>query len=232
VQLWRASSIPDPFLFKTMPFHINLLHEEQEQELQRRRDPVKIGLMIILFMLVLLVVYYMQQLQSLSSLKGQQTRLQSEWKELEPQSKEAAAEQIRLEGIIGSAEALQQYASGRFYMATVLESLTGMVPPTVQIRGVSLMASGEGNTLTGSIQGIAAAADPRSAADEFREQLNSTLTRHVFQSELSITSLEDENRVVEYQGQELRAARFDFEIRATIVEPTPTPTPTPTPRRR
>src|SRR5712675_2303147 len=116
-----------------MPIHINLLAEVQAAEELRRRDPVKRGFWIAGFLVFLVVVWVISQqveiMRANKSLLGLDTKLNSQAKEFN-QILENQKKLIETNRKLGS---LQQLATNRFLLGTVLDALQHATLEDVQL---------------------------------------------------------------------------------------------------
>ena len=68
-----------------MALHLNLLHEEIQEHRQRQRDPLKIGVMVLVGIGVLMFLYYMWNAYRTLEIKGRLAVVERDWAKIEPQ---------------------------------------------------------------------------------------------------------------------------------------------------
>src|SRR6266446_7534779 len=100
-----------------MALHLNLLHEEILEQRQRQRDPLKIGIMVLVGFGVLMFAYYMWNAYRTLEIKGRLSIVEHEWAKVEPQVTAAQQRSAELNNIIKTTRALDEYVDGRFYWA-------------------------------------------------------------------------------------------------------------------
>ncbi|MBA3544362.1 MAG: hypothetical protein H0T83_07985, partial [Chthoniobacterales bacterium] len=66
-----------------MALQLNLLHEEFTQERQRKRDPLKLGVMALIGFGVILFLYYGWNAYQALQIKSRLSAAQSEWEKVE-----------------------------------------------------------------------------------------------------------------------------------------------------
>src|SRR5438552_2112288 len=66
-----------------MALHLNLLHEEILEHRQRQRDPLKIGVMVLVSFGVLMFLYYMWNAYRTLEIKGRLSVVEREWAKVE-----------------------------------------------------------------------------------------------------------------------------------------------------
>src|SRR5690606_12665119 len=103
----------------------------------RKRDPLKLGLYLLIGVAVCFVAYYFVRLGSVHSITSERDKLAAEWAELEPKQEAAAQRAEELRGTLDVADALVEYIEGRFYWAPLLSRMGGVVPPDVQIKRIA-----------------------------------------------------------------------------------------------
>ena len=67
-----------------MALHLNLLHEEIQEQRQRQRDPLKIGMMVLAGFGALLFLYYIWNAYRTLEIKSRFTAVDREWSKIEP----------------------------------------------------------------------------------------------------------------------------------------------------
>lgn len=197
-----------------MALHLNLYHEIQRQELQRRRDPLKIGVMVLLFIALGFIAWYFWRLEAVSSVKAEMTKLQADWGKAEPQQKDATALQEELNLNKQTVAALVRGIEGRFYWAPLLGQIFQVVPPEVQITRFDGNLAPEGpKKVSFTLSGIVAGNPAREVADHFRKVIQGKLSgKYQLEKEKEFKSLEDGTETVQYQGRNWPTALFAIDL--------------------
>src|SRR5437870_8347272 len=152
-----------------MALHLNLLHEEISEQPQRQRDPLKIGMLVLSSCGALLFLYYAWNAYQTLEIKAKLSGVEAEWKKLEPKVTQAQKRSAELTNIINTTRVLDDYIDNRFFWGPSLEKLSRCVPPNAQLTGMEAGVWEEAKGATITIDGVAAAREPRSAAEELRQ---------------------------------------------------------------
>ena len=67
-----------------MPLQLNLLHEEFTEERQRKRDPLKLGMMALGAVGALMLLFYGFRAYQTLALKNRLRTIEEEWSKVEP----------------------------------------------------------------------------------------------------------------------------------------------------
>src|SRR5438105_376105 len=127
-----------------MALHLNLLHEEILEHRQRRRDPLKIGIMVLVAIGLLMVFYYMWNAYRTLEIKGRLATVERDWAKVEPQVTAAQKRAAELSDIIKTTRTLDEYIDGRFFWAPFLQKVTRCVAPNTQLTGIEVALSSVG----------------------------------------------------------------------------------------
>ena len=92
-----------------MALHLNLLHEEILEHRQRQRDPLKIGVMVLVSFGVLMFLYYMWNAYRTLEIKGRLSVVEREWAKVEPTVTAAQKRSTELTNIIKTTRVLDEY---------------------------------------------------------------------------------------------------------------------------
>lgn len=208
-----------------MPLTLNLLHEEQKQLQARQRDPLKLGLLGLVGIALLFMGYYAYRLIGANSLNGQLRARQAEWARQEPLSRAALTQESELNLTLGAATAVTRRIEGRFYWAPLLDTLQRTTPPSVQILTFSGNNDLNGERVSLGLDGIAAGAEPRAAAEQFRIALAEALGKRFPGAVSSFRSLEETAGVATLGGKALPTAKFSIDLTfkktAALADPAP-----------
>ena len=191
-----------------MALQLNLLHEEITQERERKRDPLKLGIIALSAFGVLLFLYYGWSAYRTIQIKSQLNAAQAEWQKAEPKVTAAQKRAIELHQIIDSTKVLDSLIDGRFYWAPFLAHVSHCVAPNLQITALDGSIVETDASIAVTLEGVAAAREPRGAAEEFRQLLTEELEKNYREVKVTFRNLEDLDTVVNLSGVPTSSARF------------------------
>jgi hypothetical protein len=203
-----------------MALQLNLLHEQFSEHRQRQRDPLKLGVIALSAFGALLFLYYVWNAYQTLQIKSQLNAVQGEWKQVEPQVTAAQKRAEELGKIIDSTKVLDGMIEERFYWAPFLAKLAHCVAPNIQLTALDGLFLESNHSLSISIEGTAAAREPRSAAEEFRQLLIEQLEKSYGDVKVEFKNLEDLETLVNLAGAATPSARFVLNA-SFIAKPTP-----------
>src|SRR5207244_7479890 len=176
-----------------MALHLNLLHEEILEQRQRQRDPLKIGMLVLSSCGALLFLYYAWNGYRTFEIKAKLSAIEAEWKKLEPKVTQAQKRSAELTDLINTTRVLDDYIDNRFFWGPLLEKLSRCVPPNAQVTSLEVQIHDEekGGGISITIDGVAAAREPRSAADDLRQMLVEHLGKNYHDETAEVNALED-----------------------------------------
>src|SRR6266404_1643045 len=216
-----------------MALHLNLLHEEILEQRQRQRDPLKIGMLVLAGCGALLFMYYAWSAYRTIEIKTRLSHVTADWKKIEPQVTQAQKRAAELTNIINTTRGLDDYIDNRFFWAPFLEKLSRCVPPNAQLTALEGQLGDEekGGGVSVTIDGVAAAREPRSAAEDLRQMLLEQLGKTYHDVKVEFKTLEDVETVANLNGTNVPMSRY---ILAITFNPNATakPAATPAPGRR
>ena len=207
-----------------MALHLNLLHEEIAEQRQRQRDPLKIGIRVLVGLGALMVAYYLWNAYKLLEIKNRLGQVQHDWAKVEPKVTAAQKRTAELNAIISTTKVLDGMIDGRFYWAPFLEKLSRCVALNAQLTNIDGAAVEDGKVNV-VIEGLAAGREPRAAAEELRQLLLEQLGQSYFQVKVEFKSLEDLDTIVNIGGSNQAMARFSINANFSTVETKATPAP-------
>src|SRR5205807_2914459 len=123
-----------------MALHLNLLHEEILEQRQRQRDPLKIGMMVLIGVGTLLFVYYSWNAYKTLAIKSRLSGIERDWAKIEPQMTAAEKRSNELNNIIKTTGVLNEYIDNRFFWAPFLERVARCVAPNTQLTSLEATA--------------------------------------------------------------------------------------------
>src|SRR2546423_11016494 len=214
-----------------MALALNLLHEEILEQRQRQRDPLKIGLLVLSSCGALLFLYYAWNAYQTLDIKAKLSGVEAEWKKLEPKVTEAQKRSAELMNIINTTKVLDDYIDGRFYWGPFLEKLSRCVPPNAQLTSMEAAVLEDDKGVSVTIDGVAAAREPRSAAGGLRQKLLQQLGKSYHDVKAEFKTLEDVETVSNLGGTNVPMSRYLLSVTFNPNAP-PRPATSPAPRRK
>ena len=194
-----------------MALRINLFQEINKQLVQRRRDPVRMGILVCLIIGVVVAVYYMYAIGSLRSLNGEMGRLDAEMKALSPQAEQAKKDADRMNADLTVVKMFKDRAKTRISWAPVLAKIIRIVPPSIQIIKFSGTAISDASYAI-TIAGIAHDPEARENADKLRVAFGQEFPKE-YQVSSVFTNIDDAR-----DGDKM-AASFTIQVNITKPEP-------------
>src|SRR5438270_4169621 len=197
-----------------MALHLNLLHEEILELRQRQRDPLKIGMLVLCSCGALLFLYYAWNAYQTLEIKAKLTSVEAEWEKLEPKVTQAQKRSAELTDLINTTRVLDDYIDNRFFWGPFLEKLSRCVPPNAQLTSMEASVGDEekGGGVTVTIDGVAAAREPRSAAEDVRQMLLEQLGKSYHDVKAEFKALEDVETVASINGSNVLMSRYVLSI--------------------
>src|SRR5213083_1629533 len=219
-----------------MALHLNLLHEEILEQRQRKRDPLKIGILVLVSCGTLLCLYYGWNAYQTFEIKAKLSAIDGDWKKLEPKVTQAQKRSGELTALINTTRVLDDYVDNRFFWGPFLEKLSRCVPPNAQVTSMeaTLLDDEKGGSVSVMIDGVAAAREPRSAAEDLRQMLLEQLGKSYHDVKVEFKTLEDVEAVANLGGTNVPMARYILSITLNpnvAAKPVATPAPSRTKRR-
>jgi Tfp pilus assembly protein PilN len=212
-----------------MPLHVNLYHEIQRQELDRRRDPLRLGMLAVLVIAVGFIANYCVLLERSHSIGIRYSSLQGEWSTLESKAKDAKARQDDLDAEIKASDTMMKSVNSRFYWAPVLGEILNAVPRSIQLThlGADVPADDTAINSVVTISGIASSTEPRKEAENIRTALNARLAAQFKNVTSVFKNLDDSDQFVMLEGRRLPTALFSLEFQIQVRDPVAVAAPAP-----
>ena len=213
-----------------MALHLNLLHEEILEQRQRQRDPLKIGMLVLSSCGALLFLYYAWNGYRTFEIKAKLSGVEAEWKKLEPKVTQAQKRSAELTDLINTTRVLDDYIDNRFFWGPFLEKLSRCVPPNAQVTSMeaTLLDDEKGGSVSVMIDGVAAAREPRSAAEDLRQMLLEQLGKTYHDVKAEFKTLEDVETVANIGGTSVPMSRYLLSVTfnpSAVAKPAGTPAP-------
>ena len=214
-----------------MALQLNLLHEQILEQRQRQRDPLKIGTMVVVAIGVLLFLYYGWNAYRTLAIKAQLSVVERDWAKVEPKVTAAEKRSDELNGIIKTTGVLDDYIEHRFYWAPFLEKLARCVAPNTQLTSLEGTVL-EDKSISITIEGVAAAREPRSAAEDLRQMLSEQLGQAYADVKVEFKALDDLDTIASVGGSSTAMAHYILAVTfQTTAKAKPTPAPSRAPKR-
>lgn len=211
-----------------MALHLNLLHEQILEQRQRQRDPLKIGMMVLIGIGALLFLYYSWNAYRTLTIKARLSAVEREWAKIEPKVTAAEKRSNELNGMIKTTAVLDDYVEQRFFWGPFMERLTRCVAPNIQLTSLEGTVTDD-KGVNVNIEGVAAAREPRSAAEDLRQMLSEQLGQAGYGDvKVEFKALDDLETIANVGGSSVPMAHY---ILAINFQPTNKPKPTPAPPR-
>ena len=195
-----------------MALHLNLLHEEIQEQRQRQRDPLKIGMMVLGALGALMFLYYMWNAYQTLGIRNQLNAVQHDWSKVEPKVTTAQKRSTELNSIISTTKVLDTMIDGRFFWAPFLEKLSRCVALNAQITSVDGTVLDDNKGVNVMIEGLAAGREPRAAAEELRQLLLEQLGQSYHEVKVEFKTLEDLDTLAKIGGANMAMARFALSV--------------------
>ncbi len=203
-----------------MALHLNLHHEIERQRLAQSRDPLKLAMYGLAGIATFLAGYYVLQFGTMAGISRELARKTEEFKALGPKAEAAKKREGELAATIKASGTLVRRIEERFYWAPLLEQLSKLVPPEVQITRFS--GDVEGDVVKKcvlKVDGMAAGADARGVAEELRTAIEEEMSKRFKDVTSTFRTLEDSADTVKLNGKHAPSATFAIQVRlATAVE--------------
>ena len=212
-----------------MALHLNLLHEEIQQQRDRQRDPLKIGMMALGVIGALLALIYLWNLYRMVETKRQFAVVDREWTKIEPDVTAAKKRAAELNDIIKTTRVLDESIESRFFWGPFLQKIALCVAPNAQLKSVLGGQLDDGKHIEVTIDGIAAGREPRAAAEDLRQMLLEQLGKSYGEVKIEFKTLEDLDTMINMSGANMSMAHY---ILAITFNPTSSAKPATTPALR
>jgi hypothetical protein len=210
-----------------MAIHLNLLHEQIFEQRQRQRDPLKIGTMVLIGIGALLFLYYGWNAYQTLAIKSRLSAVEREWAKVEPKVTAAEKRSAELNGIVKTTAVLTGYIERRFFWGPFLEKVSRCVAPNIQLTNIEGNVT-EDKGVSVSIEGVAAAREPRSVAEDLRQMLTEQLGQTYSDVKVEFKALDDLETIANVGGTSVAMAHY---ILSVTFQPSAKAKPTPAPSR-
>jgi hypothetical protein len=209
-----------------MGLHLNLLHEEIQQQRDRQRDPLKIGMMVVGGIAALLFLFYLWNAYRTLDIKRRFAAVDREWTKVEPDVTAAKKRADELTDIIKTTRVLDESIEHRFFWGPFLQKIALCVAPNAQLKSIQGGQSEDGKNISVTLDGIAAGREPRAAAEDLRQMLIEQLGTSYSEVKVEFKTLEDLDTMINMSGANMSMAHY---ILAITFNPKPSAKPAATP---
>lgn len=213
-----------------MALHINLLHEEIQELRQRQRDPLKIGVLILIAFGTLMVLYYMWNAYRTLEIKGRLAVVDRDWAKVEPQVTTAKKRAAELTDIIKTTRTLDEFIEGRFFWGPFLQKISRCVAPNAQLSSIEGTVLEENKGIYVTLEGVAAGREPRAAAEDLRQLLTEQLSQSYTEVKIEFKALEDLDTLVNVGGTNMAMAHYVLTVNFKATPPAKSPEATVSPK--
>jgi hypothetical protein len=190
-----------------MPLHLNLLHEEIFEHRQRQRDPLKLGMYVLMVAGALMFAWYTWNAYETLQIKSRLSAVEREWAKVEPKVTAAQKRSSELNGIVSTTKVLDGMIDARFFWAPFFEKVSRCVAPNAQLTSLDGTAD-ETKGVAVSIEGVASGREPRAAAEDLRQLLREQLGQTYKEVKVEFKTLEDLDSIANVGGVNMPMARF------------------------
>src|SRR5436853_2716597 len=158
----------------------------------------------------LLFLYYAWNAYQTLEIKAKLSGIEAEWKKLEPKVTQAQKRSAELTDLINTTRVLDDYIDNRFFWGPFLEKLSRCGPPNAQVTSMEgmLLDEEKGGGISVLIDGVAAAREPRSAAEDLRQMLLEQLGKNYHDVKAEFKTLEDVETVANLGGTNVPMSRY------------------------
>jgi hypothetical protein len=195
-----------------MALHLNLLHEEILEQRQRQRDPLKIGVIVLVTFGVFMVLYYMWNAYRTLEIKGRLSGVDREWTKVEPTVTAAQKRSAELDNIIKTTRVLDEYVESRFFWGPFLQKVAVCIAPNAQLTSIEGSVLDDNKGISVAVEGVAAGREPRAAAEDLRQMLTEQLAQDYSDVKVEFKALEDLDTIVNVGGTNMAMARYTLTV--------------------
>jgi len=201
-----------------MPLHINLLHEEQSKVVERKRDPLKLGVLALLVVAMAFYGFYLKRSLESKKIADNLTGLKTEWATLSTKAATAQTQQTEAAAIVAATASIEKIINGRFYWGPLFTDIFQGTGPEIQLTS---FAGGvrSPESVTFELKGISAGNEPRAVAERFRQSMEDKLRAQYSTVTSQFNSLEDSEAPATLDGKKLSAATFSIGYQLTLTKP-------------
>jgi hypothetical protein len=215
-----------------MALHLNLFHEEIQEQRQRKRDPLKIGILAVISLGLVLFLYYAWCAYRTLEIRSRFATVEQDWSKVEPKVVAAQKRAAELTDTINITRVLDRMIEDRFFWAPFLQKLSRCVAPNAQLTSLEGNVLDDKKGVTVNIEGVSAGREPRSAAEDLRQMLLEQLGKSYKDVKVEFKTLEDLDTIVNVGGANMAMARYVLTVSFNPFSASAAASPTPNPRTK
>ncbi len=198
-----------------MPLHINLLHEEQSKIVERKRDPLKLGILALLVVAVCFYGYYLMKSSGVAKITQEKVNLEGDLAKITPIATQAKADETAASLTLAATAAVEKIIDNRFYWGPLFSEIMAGTGPEIQISGFEgTNKVRESVTLT--VVGVSAGREPRAVAERFRQSMEERLRKAYGTVTSQFASLENSETPLVINGKSFATANFAIGFEITL----------------
>ncbi|HEX8372853.1 MAG TPA: hypothetical protein VF585_08745 [Chthoniobacterales bacterium] len=198
-----------------MALHINLLHEEQSKVVERKRDPLKLGILAMLVVSVFLYGYYLLEAKKGSDIASERATVEAKLAEITPTAAQAKIDETKAVQAIAATTAIEKIIDERFYWGQLFKEIVGGTGPEVQLTSFEgAIRTPEALSIT--IVGVSAGREPRAVAERFRQSMEERLAKTYGTATSQFASLENSDTPLVLAGKNFATANFSIAFQITL----------------
>jgi hypothetical protein len=187
---------------------INLLHEQHAALLERQRDPLKLGMLVVLVFAVVLVGLYMWVSGKADRLRREMVAKQAQFEKEKIEQTVLEKDEPTLAEQLKAIEKLRKGTQDRFFCAPVLERVLRSARSDMQIQSLTVSLDDNGRaglTLDGATGGFRQ--EPRTVTDVFRAELEKNLKDSYPNVQILLRTVSAGSQMT-YQNRQYSTAQF------------------------
>ncbi len=198
-----------------MPLHINLLHEEQSKVVERKRDPLKLGMLALVLAAFCFYGYYLYRSSKADKIAKEKTSLQTQLATLTPKAEQAKLDATQATQARAATASVEKLINDRFYWGPLFSEIVAGTGPEIQLTGF------EGNvrsaeSINFTVIGVSAGREPRAVAERFRQSLEERLQKTYGSVSSQFVSLENSETPLILSGKSFATANFSIGFQLTF----------------
>ena len=168
----------------------------------------------------LLMAQYMWTMTKAALVTRERDAMRSEFNRKDPLAKAAVIEEAELQKKLGNSERFQARIEGRFYWAPLVQLVIENVPGNFHItRLAGDVNVDDPSKVQFKLEGLVAGAEPRTAAEEFRQRFTQILEKRYRNVNATFRHLEDGTETVAIEGKQMPTASFAINVQMQHREP-------------
>ena len=198
-----------------MPLHINLLHEEQSKVVERKRDPLKLGVLALILVAFCFYGYYLFRSSKANKIAARKADLQSQLAALTPKAAQAKVDATQATQARAATGLVEKLINDRFYWGPLFSEIISGTGSEIQLTGFEgIVRSPENINFT--VIGVSAGREPRAVAERFRQSMQERLQKTYGEVSSQFVSLENSETPLILSGKSFATANFSIGFQLTF----------------